>query len=215
MPDSPIPATSVSAIRADFLDAARAAVDAVTSAEVRARWDDPSALPRMSVGELAAHLARAVVLVSDFLDQPDPHRPETVDVETYFGTLTGSDDLDSELNSGVRERSRQGAADGPDALTTRLRAALTTVTQRLRTETAERQVTVFGGHAMLLDDYLPTRLVEIAVHLDDLGFTPPDAVCSAAVEVLLRVARRRHQDLAVLRALARRERDERQALRVF
>jgi hypothetical protein len=47
-----------------FLSGARAAVRLVASDRVAARWDEPSALPGMTTGELTAHLARAVLQVA-------------------------------------------------------------------------------------------------------------------------------------------------------
>jgi len=202
-------------IRASYLDAAAAAAAEITAPQVHQRWDEPSALPRMSVGELATHLARSLFLVDDLLVAPDPALTETITPAAYFGDLSGLDDLDSALNTGVRERSRQGAAAGFDALVEATHSALARLLARLDAEPADRQVTVFGGRAMLLDDYLRTRLVEFAVHLDDLGGRAPGAVLAEAIEVLVSVARHRHGDLAVLRALARRERDDVRALRVL
>jgi len=75
---------------------------------------------------------------------------------------------------------------------------------------------------MTLDDYLPTRIVEIVVHADDLavsvGAPPvpfPADVVDVVVDVLVRTARVTHGDLAVVRALSRRERDAADALRVL
>jgi hypothetical protein len=75
---------------------------------------------------------------------------------------------------------------------------------------------------MTLDEYLRTRVVELVVHADDLATSlgvelapPRPATCSVAIDVLVGVARIRHGDLAVLRALTRRERDQAQALRVL
>lgn len=202
-------------IRSRYLDAAAAAAEAVTSPSIGERWSEPSALARMSVGELAAHLARSLFLVDDQLGGADPANPETLTPAAYFGDLTGLDDLDSAMNEGVRARSREGAAAGFDALAEATHAALNRLRAGLDAEPADRRVTVFGSRAMLLDDFLRTRMVEFAVHLDDLGFPPPDAALAEAVEVLVAVARHRHGDLAVLRALARRERDTVQALRVL
>jgi len=78
------------------------------------------------------------------------------------------------------------------------------------------------GWVLPLDEYLKTRLVETTVHFDDLrlstgvtdGPLPAQAI-EVAVDTLLEVARRRHGMAAVLTALARRERDVVQALRVF
>ena len=75
---------------------------------------------------------------------------------------------------------------------------------------------------MLLDDYLITRLLEVVVHTDDLavslGIEPPDfprPATAAVIDCLLEVARRRHGDIAVVRAFTRRERDRPEALRVL
>ena len=73
-----------------------------------------------------------------------------------------------------------------------------------------------------MDDYLVTRVVEIVVHTDDLSAsvsipTPhfDASTVNLAIDCLMDVARLRHGDMAVLRALARRERDQVEALRVF
>jgi hypothetical protein len=67
-----------------------------------------------------------------------------------------------------------------------------------------------------------TRMVELVAHTDDLavsvGLEPPPPDPDAAtlvVHCLVDVARRRHGDLAVVRALTRRERDVVDALRAF
>ena len=73
----------------------------------------------------------------------------------------------------------------------------------------------------MLDEYLRTRLVELTVHIDDLAISVdvapsvPAEAYAAAMDVLVAVGRRRHGDLAVLRALTRRERDQVEALRVL
>jgi hypothetical protein len=71
-----------------------------------------------------------------------------------------------------------------------------------------------------LYDYLRTRIIELAVHTDDLCVsigreTPPLPGVAVAIEALVEVAILRHGELAVLRALARRERDPDQVLRVI
>ncbi|MGW0855449.1 hypothetical protein [Streptomyces sp. NPDC002690] len=77
------------------------------------------------------------------------------------------------------------------------------------------------GEEMLLDGYLRTRCVELAVHLEDLALSVdaphrvPGAALAIAVDVLVAAARDRHGDQAVLHALARRERDDAEALRVL
>jgi hypothetical protein len=94
--------------------------------------------------------------------------------------------------------------------------------QRLEAEPPERLVRVFDDMVIRLDDYLATRLVELCVHVDDLAVSLgepapplPEAATGLAVRILVDVARQRHGDRAVLRALTRRERDPAEALRVL
>ena len=70
-----------------------------------------------------------------------------------------------------------------------------------------------GPWALRLDDFLTTRMMEIAVHSDDLACsagvpTPqlPDAVLDPVFALLSRLAARRHGAPALLRALTRAER---------
>jgi hypothetical protein len=72
---------------------------------------------------------------------------------------------------------------------------------------------VAGDLVLAIDDYLATRVVELVVHADDLAVSlgvdpppPPPAAARLAEHVLLDIARHRHGDTALLRALARRER---------
>jgi hypothetical protein len=93
---------------------------------------------------------------------------------------------------------------------------------RLAGEPEDRRIRVFKDLVLLLDDYLVTRIIELTVHTDDLavsvGLPTPEFPASAtalAIEALVDVAIPRNGDLAVLRALTRRERDEVEALRVL
>jgi hypothetical protein len=53
----------VTEVRATFVEAAWFAARLLADPGVEAHWDDPSALAEMSVGALAGHLARQVLLV--------------------------------------------------------------------------------------------------------------------------------------------------------
>ena len=83
-------------------------------------------------------------------------------------------------------------------------------------------MSVYQGIVIRLDEYLLTRLVELALHIDALCVSVgvpapelPEAARAAAIGTLVEVARLRHGDTAVLNALARRERDTGAALRVM
>jgi hypothetical protein len=106
------------------------------------------------------------------------------------------------------------AADGPAALAARTAAAAGWLEKRLPAEPAGRSVFLpWGPWALTLDDMLRTRIMEIAVHGDDLSCSVdlrepgmPFAVAATAIELLTRLAVRRHGTAAVLRALSRAER---------
>jgi hypothetical protein len=92
---------------------------------------------------------------------------------------------------------------------------------RLGSVDPRRRVTAFG-RALEIDEYLKTRLIELTIHVDDLALSVrlpapamPEQATTLAIAVLVGVARARSGDLAVLRALTRRERDPDEALRVL
>jgi hypothetical protein len=210
---------ALSATGSRFLAAASTAVTLLEHPDVEARWSEPSVLAELTVGGLAAHLARQVLLVEAYLDAPEPHSAEPVSAEAYYAVLTGTSDLSSQLNVGVRERSHAGAVAGARQVAAHVRDCLRRLTNRLGSEPPNRQVLAYGGQAMRLREYMRSRLVELAVHNEDLalsiGVEPPETGVSDAVDVLVGAARLRHGDAAVLRALARRERDDVEALRVL
>lgn len=193
------------------------------SAQVRNAWDRPSALERMTVGSLAAHLGRSLFNVERYLDAtsevPDgePESPAA-----YYATILPTFDLDAPINADVRTRSDSDATAGWERLIERFDAAVGSLRDRLESEPPTRKVTVFGGLTMHLDDYLVTRTIECIVHADDLAVSvelPTPAFDQDAVDLVIAtmigIARLRHGDLAVVRALSRRERDELDALRVL
>jgi hypothetical protein len=195
----------------------------IGTVDARDRWSDPSVLPGMAVGELAAHLGRSVLQVEWFLDAPIADG-ELTDAVTYYARLEGTADPSSPLNEGVRARSAESAARGYDAVLTDVTAGLERLTARLPTEPADRRVAVAHrpGEEMLLDEYLRTRCVELTVHTTDLalsiGVPDPrgnDDAVTVAVDLLAAAARQRHGDRAVLTGLTRRERDDRDASRVL
>lgn len=65
-------------VRAAYLQAAREATALIGSPAIAEAWAAESALPGMSVGALASHLARSVLQVEWFLDGPiaGTERPE-------------------------------------------------------------------------------------------------------------------------------------------
>lgn len=206
-----------SEIRRVFLDSATAALRLVEDPAVTERWAEPSALTAYTVGGLAAHLCRAVSTPLGYLDQDTTALP-TVDAAGYFLRALGDHDpFDSDLHRSVRQRSDDMAASGPIAVVDAARAALQALRGRLEVEPADRVVAVFGGSTMLLDDYLETRIVEVAVHSDDLAAScsglgdpaVPGSAWAVAKRVVTELAAQQVGDRAFVIGLSRSERAQR------
>lgn len=193
------------------------------------RFDGPSALREFTVRGLAGHLLRAMTSLKGYLDQPEPaatgpgQSPDVISAAAYYATiLAGDTDIDSDLHRSVRQRGVEAAPGPPDDFAAGWGKAATELITRLHGERPERLVEVYGGLVLSLDEYLVTRLIELAVHGDDLamslGVAPPALSPDATglvITTLVEVARLSRGDTAVLRALIRRERDTVGALRVI
>lgn len=212
-------------VRATFLETAGVAASALALREVARRWQEPSALRLLSVRGLAGHLLRGAGSVDAYLDRPEPTGATPISAAAYYLQVTAAlteEDLAGPAHTAVRRRGEEQAAAGPEAVATEARALVDRLRRRLAAEPPERLVSVYQGLVLRLDDYLVTRLVELVLHLEDLCVSVdvpapamPVAATSAAIATLVEVARLRHGDAAVLRALARRERDAAEALRVL
>jgi uncharacterized protein (TIGR03083 family) len=200
------------------VDLARPLLDV---SELEARWEEPSPLERMTLGDLAAHLGRAVLTVADYLDMPSDASP--VDAPAYYLALPGvrAPALDDDLATSVRERARRGAAAGPAGVREGWDRQREELGRRLPGVDGTRVVAVRGS-ALRLDDYLITRMVEVVVHSDDLavglgvpGPAFPEEAWSSVLDCLWQVARRSADPLAILRRMTRVERAAGDPLRVL
>ncbi|MGA2283781.1 MAG: maleylpyruvate isomerase N-terminal domain-containing protein [Candidatus Dormibacteria bacterium] len=203
--------------RSEFLAAAAAAREVVALPGVALRWAEPSALAEMTVGALVAHLARAVTNVERCLAAPEP-AGEELSAAAYFAPV--GPDLAAAINVRVRATSAEEALVGHRAVLGQMDRAIDRLRTRLEEEPEGRLVSVRDGEVLRLDEYLRTRIIEIAVHADDLCVslgreTPALPGIELAIQALVDTAALRHGELAVLRALARRERDPDQVLRVI
>jgi len=207
--------------RAAFLDAAATAVQLIERRELAEHWHSRSVLREFSVAALAGHLSRAMTTVERYLDGPEPGEAG-ISAAVYFDTVIRSADINDPANQAIRDRGGEAAAGGPAALASEARGARARLRSRLAVVEPERRLRVAGGLVMTVDEYLRTRVVELVVHADDLAasvgvapMAPRPETGKIAIDALVDVARIRHGDLAVLRALARRERDPVEALRVL
>jgi hypothetical protein len=220
-----MPALTSAEVRATFLDTAEVACSVLALPEVAERWEQPSALRLLSVRGLAGHLLRGAGTVDVYLDRPEPSGAEPISAAAYYARVLPAlaEDISSApIHAAIRERGEEQAAGGPERLAAEGAAICLRLRERLGAEPEERLVSVYQGTVIRLDEYLVTRLIELTLHVHDLCIsvgvpTPelPEAARAAAIDTLVEVARQRHGDVAVLDALARRERDRIAALRVM
>lgn len=197
-----------------YLTAARSALTLLADPAVARQWDAPSALAEFRVGGLAGHLAAQILGVPGVLAEPVPAGEPVGLLDHYArGSWIGAS-VDDDVNVGIRAAGERTAADGPEALLAATRAAVEELAAALPAEQAGRVVHLARGPwSLTVADYLTTRLMELAVHSDDLavsvGVPTPELPAEAlepVLSLLARLAVRRHGQPAVLRALTRAER---------
>ncbi|MEE1927148.1 maleylpyruvate isomerase N-terminal domain-containing protein [Streptomyces sp. TRM 70351] len=201
-------------IREDFLSTARSAAGLVRAPEVAGAWESPSALPGFSVGGLAGHLAYQVLSVPEALAAPVPREP-VVPLLGHYARVEWIDaGADAAINVRIRDGGEEIAAEGPQVLAARLDAAVAELGPALAAAPRRAvRIPLWGAWSLELEDLLVTRMMELAVHADDLavsvGLTAPPLAPGAAdtvVTLLARLSVRRHGATGVLRALSRAER---------
>lgn len=202
----------------DFLAAAEASAVLLDRPELARRWDEPSLLAGFGVAELAGHFVRAVGVTNAVLARGRATGAPIRDLaRSYAAGIQSWADRSGVIHSNATAE----ATLGPDGLALRYRAALAECHSLLGAGRPS-PVTTSSGDVLSLADYLLVRAVELVTHADDLaaslGQPPPQLpgrLTRAVTDLLVNVARARHGEMAVLRALARRERDEPEALRVI
>ena len=197
-----------------YLAAAGQAAVLLGEPEVAATWERPSALAEMTVSGLAGHLAYQIFSVSAALDEPASQQPPIPLLEHYARAAWLGAPLDAEVNSGIRSRGEDIGREGAQPLAKRAGAALAEQQARLAGLPGGQPVFLpQTGWALSLGDFLTTRTMELAVHMDDLAVSVglparelPDAAFDPVLVLLARLAARRYGQAALLRALARAER---------
>ncbi len=201
-------------IRDAYLLAADAAARLLADPAVADAWAKPSALEGFTVAGLAGHLGSQVFVIADALSAPPPSEPPIPLLDHYTRVRWIDAGVDAEVNVGIRESGEREAAPGAAALAQSVVAAANQARGLLEAEPHDRAVSPPAGPwALRLDDFLTTRMMEIAVHSDDLacsvGIPTPDlppSVVDPVLALLTGLAARRHGAPALLRALARQER---------
>ena len=209
-------------LRAAFLESSARAASLLGRSEIADHWDEASILPEFTISGLAGHLLRGIKTVEKYLDGSDPVG-EAINAAEYYDSIAITADISSPLNRDVRSRGEEEATIGSHAAAVEAHALVERLGARLITEAPDRRLNVLGDLVITLDEYLRTRVVELLLHTEDLALSVdlPDsaevtpAVATVAIDTLVDLARLRHGDWAVMRALARRERDTVNALRVL
>jgi hypothetical protein len=197
-----------------FIDAADSAADLLDRAAVADQWDQPSALAEFTVRGLAGHLASQILGARAVLDSHLGPEVAVVALRDHYDkVLWRGADVNEQINVDIRASGERWAEQGQAALLAAVRTAIDELRTLLSTADGGRPVPVPAGWALSLDDYLTTRMMEIAVHNDDLavsvGITAPELperVIAPVCGLLLSLSLRRHGQAAVLRALSRAER---------
>jgi uncharacterized protein (TIGR03083 family) len=162
-------------------------------------WDRPG-LGEWSVRALVGHTSRALLTVETYLaagaarvDVPGP-------VEYFLLALAPTAD-----HGAIAERGRQaGAALGDDPAVA-LRALAERVVGRVQ-RAADTDLVGTPAGGMTLIAYLPTRVVELAIHTLDLAAalgvagSLPDAVAAVTLDLVPALARQRGRDTELLLA---------------
>jgi hypothetical protein len=187
----------------------------VARREIAAAWTEESSCAGMTVGGLARHLVGQSQYVVRLLSADESPRDdaETLGlIEHYARESWPHEDLDSDANRFVREKSDTQAGEGHDVAVSLQARAIADLPAAL----ADPPGTVFipwQGWRMPTDDFAVTRLMEMVVHSDDLaasvGVPAPDfgpAVLEPVLALLAGLAVVRHGQDAVVRALTRPQR---------
>lgn len=211
-----------------FREAADAFGEIVALPEVGKSWEQPSVLEGYSVGAIVTHINSAVGWLRPLLDAPaEPNlRPSPrEDLLRFFHSLK----LDPEgaerdpIHEVLKDKFERAAGHGWESNRDKFLGLAASLTSRLEGESAERLVDLrpFEPLVLRLGDFLPTRILELVVHADDLAASVgldaplPESVATVAIDLMVAVARTGHGDLAVVRALARRERADPAVFPVF
>lgn len=205
---------AMSAIRQAYLRVAESTAALLRTPALADRWDDPSALAQFPVSGLAGHLAWQILCVPVLLADAPPAEPPVTVLDHYAKSAWVDASIDDEINVGIRRRGDELAGDGPAALADRVDATVAQLRTALAAEPADRVVRArWTTWSLTLDDFLLTRMMELAVHGDDLAVsvdvpTPPlpAEVHQPVLGLLCALSARRHGATAVLRALSRAER---------
>jgi Mycothiol maleylpyruvate isomerase N-terminal domain len=208
-----------------WVDVSKVALSAIRGEEVGSRWDQPSILPGMTIGSLASHLVLSVLAVEDSLTTSVP----VTGVPVTAGQFLSRTPLDatSDTHVGIRSQAQARASRGRERVVQRAAASLDRSIGLLRSRSVEEVVPFLprpdAPIPMTIGELLRSRIVELAVHLDDLACSVnfddmpvvPAAASLVACQVGLEISINRYGPEAVARGFFRGDRSPVDALRAL
>ncbi|QSB06815.1 maleylpyruvate isomerase N-terminal domain-containing protein [Natronoglycomyces albus] len=205
----------MSTIRTDFIHAATTTATLLTHQRLTQRWEEPSLLDQFTIKALAGHTAYQILSVQSALDTDAPPGAKVVTLDEHYAQAdwlnTG---IDSPGNTAIRDGGDRLATGGVAALVSDVTAAIDSLQDTLFELPADHVIHIAKwGYGISLDDYLATRIMEMAVHLDDLATSLEinevelnTSAARTAIALLANLSIARHGSLNLIRALARSER---------
>ena len=203
--------TAPSNVTTLFLAGARTIAEAISGPAIEAAWDAPSVLEDQLVSSVAGHLARSGVWVLDEYLQAGPATgpADFRSAGEYFCAVAAA--AGPEARKAVRDRGAAVAELGREGVLSRVNEHLGSLEAEIGRLPGSYLITIIGGKVMTLSDYLATRVVEQAVHLDDLArsvghetWALPEGHEALAIDVAVEMACRLHGPTATVRGLYRR-----------
>jgi hypothetical protein len=202
-------------------------LDLVKRPEVAKRWNEPSALERLSVGAVAAHGLGNLEQVLDNCERPEPATARFLGIVEYTRSarLDRREDLDKyEGHALIIDAAEEAASEGPGPVIERAEQWLEHLRWVLPAQDPDKHVylprlpPMAGALAMMVAN----RANELIVHMDDLAVsvdvpTPPirPQAAAMALTVLVSVSRKVNTDLELIRVMARAERAKPDAARAI
>ena len=197
-----------------FLSAVDLSVELAARPQVRASWERESACAGMTVGGLTHHLLmQAGHTLRGLQAAPDAAPPIPLQ-EHYVRAAWVEAAPEDDVNVSIREGDNEAAHVGPDVVLERAHEWAAALPELFAAPRDPDTVFIpWQGWSLSTEDFLTTRMMELAVHGDDLAAsvgvdtpTYPAAVVEAVVGLLTGVAVRRHGQTAVIRGLSRPQR---------
>jgi len=141
-------------------------------------WDTPTRCDPWTVRDVVGHVITVLARTSGMIAAPDPQRSDTTATDYYR-----ADERFSPVANADRVRTaRERAVAEPATLIREFTETCQAVTTLSSGQPADRTVLTRHGDAMLLSQFLSTRLFEVAIHgLDIADAIPRQPWLTAAV----------------------------------